>query len=143
MALAVALAVKAEAIDRRGFLNELLKRAETDEIRWCLKTAIKLKRGDSIAVLGSTLQAHQSVGTAIAAFAATPGDYPFAVGRVIGLGDDTDTLAAMTGALCGAFGGIGAVPAALVEKLEEQGKGGKYVRELAERLYTKKTAVTS
>jgi poly(ADP-ribose) glycohydrolase ARH3 len=146
MALAVALAAKAETIDRRAFLGELLRRAETDEIRWALKTAIRLKRGDSIAVLGSTLEAHRSVVTAIAAFAATPADYPLAVGRVIGLGDDTDTLAAMTGALCGAFGGIDAVPAGLVEKLEEQGKGGRYIRELAERLYERyagRTAVSS
>ena len=135
MALAVALAVNSNTIDRRGFLNELLQRAQTDEIRWALKTAIRLKRGDSIAVLGSSLEAHRSVITAIAAFAATPEDYPFAVGRVIGLGDDTDTLAAMAGALCGAFGGTAAVPTGLVERLEEQGKGGGYIRELAVRLY--------
>ena len=54
---------------------------------------------------------------------------------MIGLGDDTDTLAAMTGALCGAFGGLAAVPAGLVEKLENQEKGRDYIRDLAERLY--------
>ena len=135
MALAVALATRAETIDRREFLTALLERAETDEIRWALKTAIRLRRGDSIAVLGHTLEAHRSVITAIAAFAACPTDYTLAVGRVIGLGDDTDTLAAMTGALCGAFGGLAAVPTGLIEKLENQTKGRDHVRELAERLY--------
>ena len=93
------------------------------------------RRGDSIAVLGHTLEAHRSVVTSIAAFAACPTDYTLAVGRVIGLGDDTDTLAAMTGALCGAFGGLAAVPKGLVEKLENQTKGRDYIRDLADRLY--------
>lgn len=135
MALAVALAAKADAIDRRELLKALLERAETEEIRWALKTAIRLRRGDSIAVLGHSVEAHRSTVTAIAAFAACPTDYTLAVGRVIGLGGDTDTLAAMTGALCGAFGGLAAVPAALVEKLENGAKGRDYVRGLAERLY--------
>jgi poly(ADP-ribose) glycohydrolase ARH3 len=137
MALAVAVASAATTIDRRDFLGTLLERAETDELRWALKTAINLRRGDPISVLGSTLEAHRSVVTAIAAFAASPGDYEFTVGRVIGLGDDTDTLAAMAGALCGAFGGLAAVPDGLVAKLEEQGKGGAYIRGLADRLHAR------
>jgi poly(ADP-ribose) glycohydrolase ARH3 len=137
LALAVAMAARAESIDRREFLKALLQRAETEEIRWALKTAVRLRRGDSIAVLGHTLEAHRSVVTAITAFASAPTDFTFAVGRVIGLGDDTDTLAAMTGALCGAFGGLAAVPAGLVEKLENQDKGREHIRDLAERLYTK------
>jgi poly(ADP-ribose) glycohydrolase ARH3 len=135
LALAVATAARCEAFVRRDFLKSLLERAKTEEIRWALKTAIRLRRGDSIAVLGHTLEAHRSVVTAIAAFAASPADYTLAVGRVIGLGDDTDTLAAMTGALCGAFGGLAAVPAGLVEMIENQGKGRDHIRQLAERLY--------
>ncbi|HVK17651.1 MAG TPA: ADP-ribosylglycohydrolase family protein [Fimbriiglobus sp.] len=141
MALAVALATRVETIDRREFLKSLLERAETDEIRWALKTAIRLRGGDSIAVLGHTLEAHRSVITAIAAFAACPTDYTLAVGRVIGLGDDTDTLAAMTGALCGAFGGLSAVPAGLVENLENQSSGRDYIRDLAERLYERRVSL--
>lgn len=139
LALAVALAARAEAIDRREFLTALLERAETEEIRWALKTAIRLRRGDSIAVLGHSVEAHRSTVTAIAAFAACPADYTLAVGRVIGLGGDTDTLAAMTGALCGAFGGLAAVPAPLVENLENQVKGRDYIRDLANRLYERWT----
>jgi poly(ADP-ribose) glycohydrolase ARH3 len=135
LALAVALATRSGSIDRRTFLQELLEWARTEEIRWALRTAIRLRRGDSIAVLGHTLEAHRSVVTAIAAFAACPTDFTLAVGRVIGLGDDTDTLAAMTGALCGAFGGLAAVPEELVNRIEDQGKGGQYIRTLAERLY--------
>ncbi len=142
MALAVALAARADRIDRREFLTALQERAETDEIRWALTTAIRLRRGDSIAVLGHTLEAHRSVVTAIAAFAACPSDYTLAVGRVIGLGDDTDTLAAMTGALCGAFGGLPTIPAGLIEKLEQSEKGRDYIRDLADRLYERYNART-
>lgn len=143
MALAVAFAAKAEAIDRREFLKALLERAETEEIRWALKTAARLRRGDSIAVLGHSVEAHRSTVTAIAAFAACPADYTLAVGRVIGLGGDTDTLAAMTGALCGAFGGLSAIPAGLVEKLENQAKGRDYIRDLADRLYEQRAGLSS
>ncbi|OWK43232.1 ADP-ribosylglycohydrolase family protein [Fimbriiglobus ruber] len=136
-ALAVALAVRSDQIDRKEFLTTLYNRAETEEFRWCLRAARRLRRGDSISALGSTLHAHQSVGTAIACFAACPADYELAVGRAIGLGDDTDTLAAMTGALCGAFGGVKAIPAVLLDKLEDgqNPKGKSHIIQLATRLY--------
>ena len=41
----------------------------------------------------------------------------------------------MTGALCGAFGGLAAVPVGLVEALENQEIGRDYIRDLADRLY--------
>lgn len=134
MALAVALATRAESISRKAVLSELLRRSTTEEMTRALRTALSLRRGDSIGVLGSTLEAHRSVVTAIAAFAASPGDFEAAVGNVIALGDDTDTLAAMAGALCGAFGGIAAIPAALVEKLENDALGRDHIRSLAIRL---------
>jgi poly(ADP-ribose) glycohydrolase ARH3 len=51
------------------------------------------------------------------------------------MGDDTDTLAAMAGAMSGAHLGVSAIPAKLVGRLEEQGKGGAYIRGLATKLY--------
>ena len=117
-AAAVALAASGEAIDRKPFLHALLDRAAADEYRWALRTAVKLKRSDSVAVLGCGFDAVDSVVTAVACFAATPTDYPLAVGRALGLGGDTSTLAAMTGALCGAAGGVAAVPVELAGRLE-------------------------
>lgn len=137
MALAVALAVRADAIDRRAFLKELRQRTTTDEMSWALDTAIGLRKHDSYAVLGSSLEAHRSVVTAIALFAAEGGDFLAAVGRCIALGDDTDTLAAMAGALCGAVGGTAAVPARLVAGLEAGDRGGEYIRKLAAGLHAK------
>ena len=110
LALAVSLVLRCETFDRKAFYRELLSWAETEEFRWHLRMASKLKPGDPVSGLGSTLHAHRSVVTAIACFAATPGDFESAVGLAIGLGDDTDTVAAMTGALVGAFAGTAAIP---------------------------------
>lgn len=140
MALAVAIAAQAETLNRKVFLSQLLSRATTEEMTWALRTALSLRRGDSIGVLGSTLEAHRSVVTSIAAFAASPGNFEAAVGNVIALGDDTDTLAAMTGALCGAFGGIAVIPTALVEKLENDALGRDHIRSLANHFYEKFTS---
>lgn len=132
MALAVAIAVRSESIDRKPFLKQLRERAVTEEMTWALDTAIGLRKGDQYSVLGSGLQAHRSVVTAIALFAAEGGDFMRAVGRCIALGDDTDTLAAMAGALCGALGGLAAVP--YVDKLEDGERGRSHIRELAAKL---------
>ena len=61
-----------------------------------------------------------SVVTAVACFASSPDDYLTAVGRAILLGGDTDTIAAMTGALSGALLGAGAIPDELLSRLEDK-----------------------
>jgi poly(ADP-ribose) glycohydrolase ARH3 len=137
LAAAVAQASKATTFDRKAFYRELSALATTEEFQWALSVAAELKPSDPVSGLGSTLHAHRSVVTSIACFSATPGDFEFAIGRAIGLGDDTDTVAAMTGALVGAFAGLAAIPAERLAQLEEQGKGGKYIAELAEQLHTK------
>jgi ADP-ribosylglycohydrolase len=42
----------------------------------------------------------------------------------IGVGGDTDTMAAMAGAISGARLGTGALPARLVERLNDRGRWG-------------------
>jgi poly(ADP-ribose) glycohydrolase ARH3 len=135
MALAVAVAVRSTGVERRPFLHQLRGRVRTEEMTWALDTAIGLRKGDQYSVLGSTLQAHRSVVTAIALFAAERGDYLKAVGRCVALGDDTDTLAAMAGALCGALGGTAAVPDSMLDKLEDDERGRTHIRRLAEKLH--------
>ena len=137
LAFATAWALHATAFDRKQLYRELLARA-TEEFRWHLSIAAKLKPGDSLSGLGSTLHAHRSVVTAIACFAATPGDFEMAISRAIGLGDDTDTVAAMAGSLVGAFAGVGAIPPALLAKLEDgPAKGRTHITQLAERLHAR------
>lgn len=140
LALAVALLVRTEVFDRKAFYRALRARAVTEEFRWHLRVAARLRPGDPVSGLGSTLHAHRSVVTALACFANTPGDFEAAVGLAIGLGDDTDTVAAMTGALVGAFAGTAAVPPGLLEKLEDgPAKGRAYITALAATLFERHT----
>jgi poly(ADP-ribose) glycohydrolase ARH3 len=135
LALAVALAAREPVFDRKSFYRELRRRARSEEFAWALSAAARLTRGRTVSFLGNSLEAHRSVVTAIACFALAPASYEEAVGRAIGLGNDTDTLAAMAGALSGAHLGITAVPRRLIEQLEEQHKGRTYLEHLADRLY--------
>jgi poly(ADP-ribose) glycohydrolase ARH3 len=135
LAVAVALAARGPDCDRKAFYHELRGRARTEEFRWALRTAARLTPGDTVSVLGNSLEAHRSVVTAVACFALAPHSYADAVGRAIGLGNDTDTLAAMTGALSGAHLGLAAVPRHLLEKLEGGAKGRTYIHSLGARLH--------
>ena len=135
LATAVALAVQAASVERKPFLKRLRVLAKTEELRWALDTAIGLRRNDSYSVLGSTLQAHRSVVTSVALFAATGGDFEETVGRAIALGDDTDTLAAMGGALCGALHGVGCIRERWLKRLETQEKVRRRVERLASELW--------
>ena len=134
-ALAVALATRDTPFNRRDFLGELEKRAVTEEFQWQLSIAAQLKPGDSLTGFGNSLEAHRSVVTAISCFAGSPNDYSGAISRAIGQGDDTDTLAAMAGAISGARLGVNAIPPHLVESLENGSKGRDYILSLAKRLY--------
>ena len=118
LARASRLAATRAGTDRKRFLSTLLESAKSDDFRWALATALKLKRSDSIAVLGNGPETTRSVVTAIACFAATPFDFDLVIGRAIGLGGATDTLGAMAGLLVGAAGGLAALPMTLAERLD-------------------------
>jgi poly(ADP-ribose) glycohydrolase ARH3 len=119
-AIAVALALRSAgaAFDRAAFFATLIGFAATIEFRDALERAASLTPRDGIAHLGHTLEAHRSVVTAIACFAFDPDDYATVIARAIGLGDDTDTLAAMAGACAGARLGLDAIPTNLLALLE-------------------------
>jgi poly(ADP-ribose) glycohydrolase ARH3 len=135
LALATALCVRMEAFDRTAFFDALLARCQSDAYRAKLDQAAQASTPDELAALGNGIQAPESVPTALACFAASPDDYGTAAGRAILLGGDTDTIAAMTGALAGAFLGVQALPAGLLGRLENDGKGRTYLERLAARLH--------
>jgi poly(ADP-ribose) glycohydrolase ARH3 len=136
-AQAVALAVRTPRFEKKQFYRELILRAQSEEFHWQLKAATKLSRRHTIGFLGNGLEAHRSVVTAIACFTMTPDSYEDTVGRAIGMGGDTDTLAAMAGALSGAYLGVHALPADLANQLENDHKGRAYLEQLARKLYEK------
>lgn len=135
LALAVALAARGSPFRRKEFLAELGKRAQTEEFQWQLSVAAELSPDDTLIGFGNSLEAHRSVVTAICCFAASPNCYTETISRAIGQGNDTDTLAAMAGAMSGAHLGIAGIPRHLIESLEDNVMGRTYVAELADKLY--------
>jgi poly(ADP-ribose) glycohydrolase ARH3 len=137
MAVAAALAARSygQAFNREEFLQALLPVALTEEFQWQIGHALQLSPFASLASFGNSLEAHRSVMTSIMCFVNSPDNYCEAVSRAIGQGNDVDTLAAMAGALSGARLGIDAIPARLLECLEDETQGRSYLLELAGRLH--------
>jgi poly(ADP-ribose) glycohydrolase ARH3 len=85
--------------------------------------------------LGSSIEAHESVPAALYAFLRLPYSFESAVTWAVRLGDDTDTVGAMTGAIAGAFHGYSAIPEKWLRALENGPKGRDYTLALADRLW--------
>jgi poly(ADP-ribose) glycohydrolase ARH3 len=135
ISLAVAIALRGGPFDRKDFFAELFGFARTETFQRQLARAAEMSPDDPVDVFGNSLPADESVVTALACFAGDPESYPAVIARAIRIGNDTDTIAAMAGAISGARLAIAAVPARLLEKLENGHKGRDHIRSLAERLY--------
>jgi len=137
-ACAVALALNTssdEDIDREVFLSRLqdfiqdrLYKEKVARIRELLGEQDKAK---VVAVLGNGMEAPRSVPTAIYCFLRQPQSYKDAVIYAVSLGGDTDTIAAMAGAISGGYLGIEAIPSEWRAKLENR----EYIETLAEKLW--------
>ncbi|MEA1872102.1 MAG: ADP-ribosylglycohydrolase family protein [Chloroflexota bacterium] len=138
-ACAVALALNTpsdEEIDWEVFLSKLqdfiqdqLYKEKVAQIRELLGEQDKEK---VVAVLGNGIEAPRSVPTAIYCFLRQPQSYKDTVIYAISLGGDTDTIAAMAGAISGAYLGIEAIPSEWRARLENR----EYIEALAENLAT-------
>lgn len=136
-AYAVALAIQTERgrIDAREFLEKLISFTENRVFREKLKSAKTLLNKDEkravIRRLGNTVEAFNSVPTAIYCFTKNSQNYATAVTNAILLGGDTDTIGAMTGAIAGAYHGEAALPQQWTQKLEKK----RYINGLAHKLW--------
>jgi ADP-ribosylglycohydrolase len=83
-------------------------------------------------LVGTSLATQESVPAAFAVLAAVPDDPWQACLLAASLGGDTDTIAAMTGAVAGACHGVGAFPPAALAVIDAQNLG---LTELADDLY--------
>jgi poly(ADP-ribose) glycohydrolase ARH3 len=135
LALAVAQCSATERFDRAAYFDELLRACESPEYRAKLEEAARVQAPEDLAALGNRIEALHSVPTAIASFALTAESFEATVSNVIFLGGDTDTLAAMAGALSGAYVGAGRLPRHLVGLLESSPKGRTYLQQLAGQLF--------
>jgi poly(ADP-ribose) glycohydrolase ARH3 len=136
LALAVALCSAAARFDRETFYTRMAAACESDEFRRKLELASRVRSADELAQLGNGIGALESVPTAIACFTLTPDSYATTIANAIFLGGDTDTMAAMAGAMAGAYLGTNGLPRRLVQLLENGRKGRVYLSELASRLFT-------
>jgi poly(ADP-ribose) glycohydrolase ARH3 len=141
LAIAIAWQLQHPVFDSAAMYTELIRRATTDEFLWLLSTSASLSIDDSVSILGNGIEAQRSVVTSIACFALSPDSYVDSVGRAIGLGGDTDTLAAMTGALSGTHLGVSELPAQLVHQLENGKNGRDVIAMLAQRLHDRTNSV--
>ena len=137
-AYAVALAVELEpgkAFSSQEFLSKLSELVQHEAYKQKLAgTGILLGEADKakvVADLGNGVEAFNSVPTAIYSFLSHPDSLKEAILFAVSLGGDTDTIAAMTGAIAGAYLGIDAVPSKWRLKLENR----EYIEELAAVLY--------
>jgi len=134
LALAVALASQAAAFDRETFFATLAGRCQAPEYSGPLRRAGRIQQPRDLALFGNGIAAADSVVTAVACFGLTPHSYERTIGNAILLGGDTDTIAAMAGAISGAHLGQQAIPTFLLERLEDGFQGKSYLDELAKRL---------
>ena len=134
VASAISMLIQTREFNANDFFARMRGVAATEEFQWQFTTAGRLGADEMIS-FGSSLPAHRSVTTAITCFTCSPNSYMDTISRAIALGDDTDTVAAIAGALSGAYLGINAVPTHLLEKLENGPKGRDYIDGLANDLY--------
>lgn len=135
LALAVAHCSMMEQFERSEFFAKLLGACESPMYRTKIELASRIQSPDDLAELGNQIEAQHSVPTAIASFALTPESFEATICNVIFLGGDTDTLAAMAGALSGAYLGVHRLPSRLVKLLESSPKGRVYIQQLSGRLF--------
>jgi poly(ADP-ribose) glycohydrolase ARH3 len=131
IALAVALAIESDRLDREEFISRLEHFAQADEYRDKLAKLRTIQNTRDLEQFGNGIEAVNSVVTAIASFCLTPDSFDETIANAIMLGGDTDTIAAMAGGVSGAYLGESMLPGRLVNLLEKSPKGGDYIRKLA------------
>ena len=77
---------------------------------------------------------NQTVPAALYCWARSPGDFRQCIENAVLLGGDTDSVAAITGAICGANLGSDAIPSEWVERLREWPRTADWHRRLAKQL---------
>jgi ADP-ribosylglycohydrolase len=143
IARAVALAAQRTPLDARDFIEDLAGcAARTDgsmaaAIRglaeWVTLRPVEAARhvhtagldpGHSQNWQGISAFAIPSVLWSLYAFLRSPDDYWETICTAIGVGGDTDTMAAMAGAISGARVGVDALPPGLLERINDRGEWG-------------------
>jgi ADP-ribosylglycohydrolase len=132
-AAAIGAALRGEPI-----LAAAQEAAATREMRAGLRDVAELveagARSEEVARrIGSSFDARESVCAGICS-ALAAASFEHAVTSAVRLGGDTDTVAAMAGAVAGARDGVASIPARWLQELEDGERGRRHVERLADRL---------
>jgi poly(ADP-ribose) glycohydrolase ARH3 len=137
-AYAVALAVNVDPsseLKTCAFMEKLKDFTRSEVYRRKLEAAEKLlSEKDRLRIvreLGNGVEAQNSVPTAIYCFLRNAKSFEESLIYAIGLGGDTDTIGAMTGAISGAYHGVEVIPERWKAKLERR----CHIEGLAEKLW--------
>jgi poly(ADP-ribose) glycohydrolase ARH3 len=144
-ALAIARVLARQNTARRIAVPTLLKRLSrplvvTTGLASKLEAVARLVDASATAaeaarILGNGTLAEQAVPLALFCFLRWAPDFKAVVTNAVLAGGDTDTIAAMSGALCGALAGEAAIPPRWLERLEGEAKDPTYLRALADRAF--------
>jgi poly(ADP-ribose) glycohydrolase ARH3 len=143
LALAVGLASTLDNFVREEFFGVLSSRCVSMEFRGALTRVARISDRRDLALFGNGVEATSSVVTAIACFGLTPDSFEETIGNAILLGGDTDTIAAMAGAISGAYLGRSAIPQLVIDRLENRNQGRAYIEQLAKDLYAVHQAINA
>jgi len=126
------------ALRGEGIVEAAFEAADSEEMLAGLRHVAALldetrARGEAATRPESSSDARESVCAAVYA-AVAHGAFEQAVSFAVRLGGDTDTVAAMTGAIVGARDGAHSIPARWLDALEEGERGRSHVVRLASRL---------
>ena len=72
--------------------------------------------------IGAGVESNEAIPTALGLFYIAKGNPMTAIKYAVNMGGDADTIASITGAICGAFKGIKAFPNRFIEKIEKVNK---------------------
>ncbi len=136
LAVAYAVARLASGAGPEGLLEEVCEFVGPSRVAENLRKAGELlKRGiepeQALEILGTGGYVVETVASAFYCFLRTPEDFAASVVTAVMGGYDTDTTAAVTGALSGAFNGISGMPGRWVERVEKS----DYIKKLARAIY--------
>ena len=144
-AKAVSMAIHRDpekGFDTKEFIEELIESIspETDiytsklnALKTLLDTPSDKKR--VVEILGHDSTAPGSVPTAIYSFLTHHHDFEETVVYAVGLGGDTDTIGAMSGAISGGYHGKKGIPSRWLDRIENKEKGRDYIEKLAVMLW--------
>lgn len=126
VAYAIALIVTS-GVNEQAFLQEIASFVGESHVARHLKKAQSLIEADTpsenaLAALGTTGYVVETVASALYCFLRTPSDFLTTVSAAVRGGGDTDTIAAIAGAISGAYNGIANMPEHLVGQVEDSNR---------------------